>query len=107
MRFGVELVKQKASNEGTHRLWLFFVAYWDDHVTNPGPGEEGARITARTARVVRDLSGPKAFAKMCELWARDGDIRVLGDLDTLPPDEPCIQVLGYVKEHDPWRKPRK
>jgi hypothetical protein len=80
-------------------LWLFFVAYWDDHITNPSAAETVC-LNARTVRVLRDIYGGEVFEVTSGHWLRDGDIRILGDFETLAGDAPCIEVLGYAKEYE-------
>jgi hypothetical protein len=84
-------------NDPESLLWLFFTQHYDDWVLHPSTDEARIFITARTNRVLEAVFGSERVEKSISQWATDGSIKVLGSHETLGADEPCIQILDYVK----------
>lgn len=82
-------------------LWRFFTQYYHDwalrdSVLHETEDEEAIIVSARTMRVLENVFGAERLRLCLARWAADGDIKVLGPHKLLRPDEPCVQILGYV-----------
>lgn len=82
-------------------LWRFFTQYYHDwalrdSVLHETEDEEAIFISARTMRVLENVFGAERLRHCLARWAAEGDIKILGPHKLLRPDEPCVQILGYV-----------
>jgi hypothetical protein len=82
-------------------LWRFFTQYYHDwalrdSILHETEAEEAIIVSARTMRVLENVFGAERLRLCLARWAADGDIKVLGPHKLLRPDEPCVQILGYV-----------
>ncbi len=84
-------------NDHDSLLWQFFAEYYDDWVLHPSEDEAAIFVTARTIRVVETVFGADLLRHSLEQWAADGSIRILGSHESLGADDPCVQVLDYVR----------